>query len=85
MKNQTSGVGRFLLSTFLHLLPVVSAFAQSADTAILGTVTEASGAVIPGAKITIQQPATGLAYAGASIGSVFASARQVAAQGSFLG
>jgi outer membrane receptor protein involved in Fe transport len=60
MKNQTSGVSRFLLSSFLQLAVVVPAFAQSADTAILGTVTEASGAVIPGAKITIQQPATGL-------------------------
>lgn len=61
MKNQSSGVGTFLLSSFLSLVTVVSAVAQSADTAILGTVTEASGAVIPGAKITIQHPATGLA------------------------
>ena len=53
-------MGRFLLWSFLPLVAVGSAFAQSADTAILGTVTEASGAVIPGAKITIQQPATGL-------------------------
>src|SRR5688572_23289203 len=60
MKNQRNGMGLFLLSSFLLLATVVSAFAQSADTAILGTVTEASGAVIPGAKITIQQPATGL-------------------------
>ena len=33
--------------------------AQSADTAILGVVTDASGAVIPGASVTIRQPATG--------------------------
>lgn len=49
-------------ASFFSLLQVVSAgsaFSRSADTAILGTVTEATGAVTPGAKITIQQPATG--------------------------
>jgi hypothetical protein len=60
MKNQRSGVGRFLFLSFLPLVVVAPAFGQSADTAILGTVTESTGAVIPGAKVTVQQPATGL-------------------------
>src|SRR6266496_4263040 len=34
--------------------------AQTLDTAILGVVTDASGAVIPNAVVTIEQPATGL-------------------------
>jgi hypothetical protein len=63
MKNQRSGVGRFLVLSSLALVPVAAVFAQSADTAILGTVRESSGAVIPGAKVTIQQPETGLVRA----------------------
>ena len=59
MRNQRSGLGRCLLLSFLAPLAAEYAYPQSADTAILGTVTESSGAVIPGAKITIQQPATG--------------------------
>ena len=59
MKNQRGGLGRNM-SMFLAALTLSApAFAQSADTAILGTVTESSCAVVPGAKITIQQPATG--------------------------
>ena len=33
--------------------------AQTLDTAILGVVTDPSGAIIPGAAVTITQPATG--------------------------
>lgn len=35
--------------------------AQTLDTAILGVVTDPTGAVVPGALVTIEQPATGLA------------------------
>jgi hypothetical protein len=34
--------------------------AQSADTAILGTVKDATGAVVPGAVVTVTHPATGI-------------------------
>lgn len=33
--------------------------AQTVDTAIVGTITEATGGVIPGATVTIQEPSTG--------------------------
>src|SRR5579875_1634004 len=33
--------------------------AQTVDTAIVGTVTEPTGGVIPGATVTIQEPSTG--------------------------
>jgi hypothetical protein len=42
-------------------LGMPAAWAQSADTGILGTVTDASGAVIPGSDITITNSATGVA------------------------
>ena len=50
---------RVLLGVCLLPVLTVTAFAQSADTAILGTVTDATGAVISGAKVTIRQPAIG--------------------------
>src|SRR5262249_2970482 len=37
--------------------------AQTADTGILGTVADASGAIVSGATVTITQPATGLSRA----------------------
>ena len=39
-----------------------SASAQSADTGILGTVADASGAVIPGSEVTITRATTGVAH-----------------------
>src|SRR5689334_20052724 len=44
------------------LAPLVTgtASAQTADTAILGTVLDSSGAAVPGATFEIAQPATGL-------------------------
>jgi hypothetical protein len=45
----------------LSALYAPSARAQSADTGILGTVVDASGAVIPGSEITITRAATGVA------------------------
>ena len=47
-----------LLCLFAALL-----FGQAADTGILGTVTDPSGAVIVGAGVTITQPATGTVHA----------------------
>ncbi len=47
------------LFTFLPLLT----YAQSVDTAILGTVTDSSGAVVPGATVTILSEATGVTKA----------------------
>ncbi|WP_446744073.1 carboxypeptidase regulatory-like domain-containing protein [Silvibacterium acidisoli] len=38
---------------------VATAFAQNATTSLRGTIKDASGAVVPGAKITITDPATG--------------------------
>lgn len=48
----------FLLLTSL-ILPL-SLPAQSVDTAIVGTITDSSGAVLPGASITVLSPATGI-------------------------
>src|SRR2546422_10513551 len=52
------------MTSFRKILIVLSlsaglALAHTLDTAILGTVTDPSGAVIPSASITITQPATG--------------------------
>jgi hypothetical protein len=44
----------------------VSAFGQNIRGTILGTVRDASGAILRGANITIRQPATGLSYEQAS-------------------
>jgi hypothetical protein len=44
-------------------LSAVAARAQTLDTGILGTVTDAQGTVVPGATVTITQPATGLVRA----------------------
>ena len=43
------------------LFPARPVPAQTADTAIRGTVVDASGAVVPGASVEIAQPATGFA------------------------
>ena len=59
MTNQESGCGWCFRLPCVFLLAAVSAFAQSADTAILGTIADATGGVIAGAKVTIEQPATG--------------------------
>ena len=52
------------MTSFREVLILVSASAglvlgQTLDTAILGVVTDPSGAVVPGASVTITQPATG--------------------------
>ena len=57
--NATRGLlGLFLLSiVFLSSNP---AFAQTTSTTILGTVADAAGAVVPGAKVTVTNTRTGL-------------------------
>ncbi len=59
-------MSRAINSTLLQCLGAVPflliarpTLAQTADTAILGTVTDGSGAVVPAANIEISQPATG--------------------------
>src|ERR1700722_10757066 len=55
---------RTLLSAFLVLVIAIAPAglrAQTVDTAIVGTVTDRSGAVIPGAKVTVTSVSTGVA------------------------
>jgi hypothetical protein len=55
---------RTLVSAFLMLMIAVAPAglrAQTVDTAIIGTVTDNSGAVISGATVTITSVATGIA------------------------
>jgi hypothetical protein len=67
---------RLLLSTLLFataafLFPAGTAFSQVTTAAIHGTVTDASGAVLPGAKVTAMNNATGIATATTSNASGF--------------
>src|ERR1700691_5025165 len=50
----------FLFFPFLLLSPAIYLQAQTAAGTITGTVTDASGAVIPGATVTIENPVSGL-------------------------
>ncbi|HYM13664.1 MAG TPA: carboxypeptidase-like regulatory domain-containing protein, partial [Bryobacterales bacterium] len=52
---------RFSLGCVLLLLSIAALCAQTIDTGILGNVTDATGAVVANAAVTITQPATGLA------------------------
>ncbi|PYV11573.1 MAG: hypothetical protein DMG07_18880, partial [Acidobacteria bacterium] len=40
--------------------------AQTLDTAILGTVTDSTGGLVPGASMTVSQPATGFVRSAAT-------------------
>src|SRR5262249_9109498 len=55
----TGGLVKLKVWGFLFVL-AASGWGQSFDTGILGAVTDPSGAVIPGAAITVTQPATGV-------------------------
>ncbi len=46
----------------MSLLLTLSAFAQTSTSRISGTVTDATGAVVPGAKVTVKDEMTGVAY-----------------------
>jgi protocatechuate 3,4-dioxygenase beta subunit len=50
----------FAFFPFLLLLPAVNLNAQTAAGTITGTVTDGSGAVIPDATVTIENPVSGL-------------------------
>src|ERR1700677_30718 len=50
----------FLFFPFLLLSPAINLHAQSATGTITGTVTDASGAVVPAATVTIENPVSGL-------------------------
>src|SRR5436853_7911463 len=45
---------------FAALLCVVSAFSQSNTGSIVGTMTDATGAVVPGVKVTVSNNSTGV-------------------------
>src|SRR4249919_3413796 len=49
---------RVSVATLVMMLPVAPAFAQSERGTITGSVTDASGAVIPGAKVSVTATAT---------------------------
>ena len=50
----------FLFFPFLLLSPAINLHAQTAAGTITGTVTDASGAVVPAATVTIENPVSGL-------------------------
>src|SRR5438552_991389 len=59
---------RILVSTFLALLLLIpiAAFPQAANGRITGTVTDATGAVIPGVSVEVKNTATGVAFTAVS-------------------
>ena len=54
---------RLIALVLLATLCASPVWAQSADTGILGTVTDSSGAVVPGSDVTITNASTGVAQA----------------------
>jgi hypothetical protein len=60
---------RLVLVVIVMLLATVSVWAQGSTSSITGTVKDASGAVVPGAKIEVKNEATGSAYSGATTGA----------------
>src|SRR5271166_1773987 len=58
-----SSVRRFssVLLSLTFLILCMPMYAQTVDTAIVGTVTDRSGAVVPGAKVTVTSVSTGIA------------------------
>ncbi|MFN0119848.1 MAG: carboxypeptidase-like regulatory domain-containing protein, partial [Blastocatellia bacterium] len=49
---------KFMVLSVLFVMCAISAMAQTTSTTILGTVTDAAGAALPGAKITITNTLT---------------------------
>ncbi len=58
MKQSIRFFGKFLLLMFI----AGGAFAQTSTSRITGAVTDASGAVVPGAKVTVKNEATGVSF-----------------------
>ena len=56
---QSSRINRFFPFLFLFLLSICSASAQSASGGVAGSVTDPSGAVIPGATVVITNSVSG--------------------------
>jgi hypothetical protein len=54
------------LCALLLAAGIYNASAQTVDTAILGVVIDAAGAVVPGATITVREPASGLSHVATS-------------------
>jgi type 1 fimbria pilin len=60
LSNIRTKVLAFVAPLFVIALIAASAFAQSGTTGITGTVVDQAGSVVPGATVTISNPATGL-------------------------
>lgn len=54
---------------FASLLLVLSAVAQTSTSRISGTVADSTGAVVPGAKVTVKDEATGVSYTQVTTGA----------------
>jgi hypothetical protein len=60
IKNSASALLLFSLCSFLFLLSAIAARAQAGRGSINGTVTDPSGAIVPGASVTLSNHDTGL-------------------------
>ena len=49
-----------LLPVLIASLATIQAYAQAVSATLVGTVTDSTGASVPGAKITIQESSTGI-------------------------
>jgi hypothetical protein len=66
----------FFLCPFLLVATVASLHAQTGSGTITGTVTDASGAVVPGATVSIENPVSGLARSAKTDGAGHYAHRQ---------
>ena len=53
--------------TMKRTLAAAAAWSQTASATLSGVVEDEKGAVVPGAKVTITNPATGLPYANSQV------------------
>src|SRR5215472_11086722 len=65
-KEESTTMKKVFLVVVLCLLAAMSAFGQTDRGTITGTVSDASGAVIPGASVTAKNTETGLVYTAGS-------------------
>jgi hypothetical protein len=61
--------GIAISAVLLSLLLALTASAQTSDSRITGTVTDSTGAVVPGAKVTARNEATGVTYTQTTTGA----------------